>query len=124
MAKVKGKGFLGGEDGSLVEVDGFNHHVLFQVTGVNRETGEVAARFIEHGEPDLPEVGDALQVAWFEVEEEPEQVPVRLVPRPGAAERLERQTRCDHKFVDSKQCLKCGWVPPAVVPAFDEGGGP
>lgn len=19
--------------------------------------------------------------------------------------------RCDHKFVDSKRCLKCGWVP-------------
>jgi hypothetical protein len=20
--------------------------------------------------------------------------------------------KCDHKFVDSKHCLKCGWVPP------------
>jgi hypothetical protein len=22
------------------------------------------------------------------------------------------RTNCDHKFVDSKACLKCGWVPP------------
>lgn len=37
---------------------------------------------------------------------------LRLVPRSGAAEQLEQQTRCDHKFVDSKHCLKCGWTPP------------
>lgn len=24
----------------------------------------------------------------------------------------ERTPHCDHKFVDSKHCLKCGWVPP------------
>jgi hypothetical protein len=23
-----------------------------------------------------------------------------------------KQARCDHKFVDSKSCLKCGWTPP------------
>lgn len=22
--------------------------------------------------------------------------------------------RCDHKFVDSKHCLKCGWIPPEI----------
>ncbi len=21
---------------------------------------------------------------------------------------------CDHKFIDSKHCLKCGWVPPRL----------
>src|SRR5690348_12243736 len=24
------------------------------------------------------------------------------------------ETRCDHKFVDSAACLKCGWIPPAM----------
>ena len=23
-----------------------------------------------------------------------------------------KQASCDHKFVDSKSCLKCGWTPP------------
>jgi hypothetical protein len=23
---------------------------------------------------------------------------------------------CDHKFIDSKHCLKCGWVPPPREP--------
>jgi len=23
-----------------------------------------------------------------------------------------KEVRCDHKFIDSKHCLKCGWVPP------------
>lgn len=26
----------------------------------------------------------------------------------------ERQAKCDHKFIDSKSCLKCGWTPPPV----------
>jgi len=26
--------------------------------------------------------------------------------------RLELQRDCSHKFIDSKHCLKCGWVPP------------
>ncbi len=26
-----------------------------------------------------------------------------------------KQDACDHKFVGSKHCLKCGWVPSAVV---------
>jgi len=26
---------------------------------------------------------------------------------------------CDHKFVDSKHCLKCGWVPPPAKSLLD-----
>jgi len=25
-----------------------------------------------------------------------------------------RRSSCDHKFVDSKSCLKCGWTPPPI----------
>jgi len=28
-----------------------------------------------------------------------------------AIERSEEERSCDHKFVDSKSCLKCGWTP-------------
>ena len=28
----------------------------------------------------------------------------------------EHAVKCDHKFVDSKHCLKCGWTPPAPRP--------
>jgi hypothetical protein len=24
---------------------------------------------------------------------------------------------CDHKFIDSNSCLKCGWTPPPIAPA-------
>jgi hypothetical protein len=27
---------------------------------------------------------------------------------------------CDHKFVDSNQCLKCGWTPPAPEPTLED----
>ena len=26
--------------------------------------------------------------------------------------------RCDHKFVDSNHCLKCGWTPPPATPSL------
>lgn len=26
--------------------------------------------------------------------------------------RWQKQNKCSHKFIDSKCCLKCGWVPP------------
>lgn len=26
-------------------------------------------------------------------------------------QRLERGAGCDHKFIDSTHCLKCGWTP-------------
>ena len=26
--------------------------------------------------------------------------------------------KCDHKFIDSKRCLKCGWTPGEVRPAL------
>jgi hypothetical protein len=29
---------------------------------------------------------------------------------------------CDHKFVDSSRCLKCGWEPPAIAPCPFCGG--
>ncbi len=28
------------------------------------------------------------------------------------AKRFAEQARCDHKFIDSTMCLKCGWTPP------------
>ncbi|MEP7304177.1 MAG: hypothetical protein ABJA98_01540 [Acidobacteriota bacterium] len=27
---------------------------------------------------------------------------------------------CDHKFVDSRSCLKCGWTPPAADAVREE----
>jgi hypothetical protein len=27
-------------------------------------------------------------------------------------------TTCDHKFIDSKSCLKCGWTPPDTSPVL------
>jgi len=31
----------------------------------------------------------------------------------AAAERKRKQrVQCDHKFIDSTKCLKCGWIPP------------
>jgi DnaJ-class molecular chaperone len=29
---------------------------------------------------------------------------------------VSRPQRCDHKFVDSNVCLKCGWAPPSAAP--------
>jgi hypothetical protein len=29
----------------------------------------------------------------------------------------EEQARCDHKMVDSRHCLKCGWLPPLTKEA-------
>lgn len=26
-------------------------------------------------------------------------------------ERMENRSKCDHKFIDSTRCLKCGWEP-------------
>jgi hypothetical protein len=26
--------------------------------------------------------------------------------------RSQYQTTCSHKFIDSKRCVKCGWIPP------------
>jgi hypothetical protein len=26
--------------------------------------------------------------------------------------------RCDHKFIDSTSCLKCGWTPPAAADVY------
>jgi hypothetical protein len=31
-----------------------------------------------------------------------------------AGRRQLQQQRCDHKFIDSTVCVKCGWRPPAV----------
>jgi hypothetical protein len=75
MAKAKCKGFLADEDGEVIEVDGINHHVLFQVTSVDREKGVITLSYVEHGEPDVPDAGDVLQATWFEIEEEPEEEP-------------------------------------------------
>lgn len=34
---------------------------------------------------------------------------------------FERQERCNHKFVDSRHCLKCGWDPgPKPKPKRDD----
>ncbi|HEY4156720.1 MAG TPA: hypothetical protein VGM29_01440 [Polyangiaceae bacterium] len=70
MSKVKGNGYLADEDGQMVEVEGVNHHVLFQVTHVNRETGEITLSYVEHGDPDVPDAGDVVQLLWFDVEED------------------------------------------------------
>lgn len=33
----------------------------------------------------------------------------------GEARRAALRASCDHKFIDSTFCLKCGWTPPAVT---------
>jgi hypothetical protein len=38
--------------------------------------------------------------------------------RMNPMEFAQTQARCDHKFVDSKACLKCGWAPSPVPPAW------
>jgi hypothetical protein len=37
-----------------------------------------------------------------------------LLAPPGVSPRPSTEERCDHKFIDSTHCLKCGWTPPAV----------
>ena len=27
----------------------------------------------------------------------------------------QEQAACDHKFIDSTRCLKCGWIPPVPM---------
>lgn len=33
----------------------------------------------------------------------------------SATKALDTPSRCDHKFIDSTHCLKCGWTPPTAV---------
>ena len=37
-------------------------------------------------------------------------------------EREAEQAACDHKFVDSNSCLKCGWMPPSAPHGADTPG--
>lgn len=41
--------------------------------------------------------------------------------RDASFERIVRRA-CDHKFVDSNVCLKCGWTPTPVTTAAPKGG--
>jgi hypothetical protein len=44
----------------------------------------------------------------------PENPPAADPVREALNDTLGAVVKCDHKFVDSKHCLKCGWTPPPV----------
>jgi len=52
-------------------------------------------------DPDDPRVVDGTYDIWGYNQKE----------RAAIAKTMKRG-RCDHKFIDSQACLKCGWIPP------------
>lgn len=56
----------------------------------------------------LREVAGTVRSIQKELPELCRHVPKGHVPKEVAAI---DQTRCSHKFIDSKNCLKCGWIP-------------
>ena len=44
----------------------------------------------------------------------PESPPAADPVREALNDTLGAMVKCDHKMVDSKHCLKCGWTPPPV----------
>lgn len=52
-------------------------------------------------DPDDPRVVDGTYDIWG----------YNLKERIAIARNMKRK-RCDHKFIDSTGCLKCGWIPP------------